>query len=371
MGGGAANNAIGVYGSILGGQSNTASGTHSTAVGGYWNTASGTYATVGGGVNNVAGADYATIAGGGRSDPGNVSTGNRVTDRYGTVGGGGNNQAGDGNTTTSIGSFATVAGGLSNSAGNTYATVAGGFQNSSSAFGATASGGYQNVASGNYASVLGGRSNAASGIFSLAAGYRAKATTRGSFVWADSTNANFSSTEDNQFSVRATGGVRIVTNSAAVATGCSIPAGGGSWQCTSDRNSKANFAAVDTRSILDRVVALPIQLWNYKSQQADIKHIGPMAQDFVAAFGVGDNDTTISTVDADGVALAAIQGLNRKLDQENQALKVRVEALEQRDVSSASLPSFWIMLVGGLGLLNLLLMACVVMLVLRRRTTQV
>src|SRR5574341_2224208 len=68
----------------------------------------------------------------------------------------------------------------------------------------------------------------------------------------------------------------------------------------------ANFAKVDGREILARVSALPIQTWNYQTQEASIRHIGPMAQDFYAAFGLGDDNLHISTIDADGIALASI-----------------------------------------------------------------
>ena len=71
-----------------------------------------------------------------------------------------------------------------------------------------------------------------------------------------------------------------------------------------------------------------------------IRHIGPMAQDFYAAFGVGEDDRHISTVDADGVALAAIQGLYQvvqdkdaaiaSLQTENETLKTRLDDLDQR-----------------------------------------
>ena len=89
---------------------------------------------------------------------------------------------------------------------------------------------------------------------------------------------------------------------------------------------------INTDQVLAKVVALPLSTWNYKSQDAAIRHIGPMAQDFKAAFSVGETDTGISTVDADGVALAAIQGLNQKLAEtraENAELRARLEKLEQ------------------------------------------
>ena len=101
----------------------------------------------------------------------------------------------------------------------------------------------------------------------------------------------------------------------------------------SDRNAKTDFAQVDPASVLDCVAKLPIQQWRFKAEPEGVKHVGPMAQDFRAAFGLGEIPTAIATVDADGVALAAIQGLNRKLDErdaEIQALKRQNESLEQR-----------------------------------------
>lgn len=106
---------------------------------------------------------------------------------------------------------------------------------------------------------------------------------------------------------------------------------------TSDRNAKENFATVNPETVLAKVVSLPLTEWNYKGDEPQVKHVGPMAQDFRAAFGLnGNDDAHISAVDESGVALAAIQGLNRKLteelqrrDAENAALKQRLERLEQ------------------------------------------
>jgi len=103
---------------------------------------------------------------------------------------------------------------------------------------------------------------------------------------------------------------------------------------TSDRNAKANFRRVDSLEVLGKVARLPISSWNYKSDPASVRHIGPTAQDFKAAFGLnGADDKHISTIDEGGVALAAIQGLyelNRQLTNENKALQERLTALEQR-----------------------------------------
>ena len=99
----------------------------------------------------------------------------------------------------------------------------------------------------------------------------------------------------------------------------------------SDRNAKTNFAQVNAEEVLAKVAALPLSTWNYKSQAEDIRHIGPMAQDFKAAFGVGETDTGITTVDADGVALAAIQGLNEKVEVRSQKSEDRIQILESEN----------------------------------------
>ena len=105
----------------------------------------------------------------------------------------------------------------------------------------------------------------------------------------------------------------------------------GTFVSASDRNAKENFAPVDAKEILAKVTSLPLTRWNYKQDTAT-PHLGPMAQDFYAAFAVGPDDKHITAVDADGVALAAIQGLNQKLEEqraENAELKQRLEKLEQ------------------------------------------
>jgi hypothetical protein len=124
----------------------------------------------------------------------------------------------------------------------------------------------------------------------------------------------FDSTAAYEFSVRATGGTRFVSavdGSGNPSAGVLLAPGGNSWSGISDRNAKENFADVDGQNILERLAAIPVQTWNLKSQNAAIRHIGPMAQDFYAAFGVGEDDKHITTCDADGVALAGIQALHR------------------------------------------------------------
>jgi len=98
------------------------------------------------------------------------------------------------------------------------------------------------------------------------------------------------------------------------------------YNLTSDRNLKENFESVDVQSVLERVAELPISRWNFRVD-SNVPHIGPMAQDFHAAFGVGPDDRHIATVDADGVALAAIQGLNTKVERRSQSTEASIQVL--------------------------------------------
>ena len=99
---------------------------------------------------------------------------------------------------------------------------------------------------------------------------------------------------------------------------------------SSDRNAKTNITPVDPETILERVSELPIAHWSY-NETPDTRHIGPMAQDFRAAFGTGSNDTTLATMDVGGVAIASIQALNRKLEARSKELETRNLELEERN----------------------------------------
>jgi hypothetical protein len=106
--------------------------------------------------------------------------------------------------------------------------------------------------------------------------------------------------------------------------------------CASDRNKKKNITPADTAEILKKVRELPISHWTYTNEPADVRHLGPMAQDFHASFGLGSDDRTYHSVDAHGVALAAIQALERlvveqgkrieRLERENQRLERRLHS---------------------------------------------
>ncbi len=101
----------------------------------------------------------------------------------------------------------------------------------------------------------------------------------------------------------------------------------------SDRNAKMNFAAVNPRFVLDKLAAIPIQTWSYKTDSDAVRHLGPVAQDFRAAFNLGADDKHISTVDADGVALAAIQGLYQLMlekEKQNEEKDRKIEQLARK-----------------------------------------
>jgi Chaperone of endosialidase len=173
------NKVTGSFGTVGGGAGNAASA-FDTVSGGYQNTATSGYSTVGGGFENIASDSFATVAGGEE----NIAS---VND-------------------------ATVGGGDNNIAQGAYATVSGGENNTASGFSATVGGGSANTASGDDATVAGGNGNTAGGGYSFAAGQRAKANHVGAFVWADSQTADFASTANDQFLIRAQGGVGIGNN---------------------------------------------------------------------------------------------------------------------------------------------------------------
>ena len=219
--------------------------------------------------------------------------------------------------------------------------------------------------------------------FSFAGGRRSRVNHVGSFVWADSQNASFNSAANDSFNIRSQGGLHLSPqtslfcgsttrqmlnlfnedygvgvqsgtlyfrsdanfswfDSGTHSNASGDPGAGGTqlmrlnssglrvngtFVSASDRNKKENFNPVDPREILDKVTALPLTSWNYKTDPGN-RHVGPMAQDFHAAFNLGDDDKYIATVDADGVALAAIQGLNQKLEETVWKQADRLERLE-------------------------------------------
>lgn len=293
--------------------SNLAAGSKSVVGGGMRNKATGSSATITGGTLNLASGIASWIGGG---------SGNSSSSEGSCVSGGYSNSA--------VGTYAIICGGLENETSASLAFVGGGRGNTASAAGAVVVGGggdlqfnrsneasgvcsfvgsgVYNSASGDYSMVIGGENNDAAGVRSFAAGRLAKADHQGAFVWSDNVNAEFHSSSDNQFNIRAKGGTRIFSDSALTA-GVVLSPGASAWASVSDVKAKRNLRQIDGKSILRKLVELPIYQWSYRSQDPSIEHIGPTAQDFKSTFQLGENELTISTIDPPGVALAAVQGL--------------------------------------------------------------
>jgi trimeric autotransporter adhesin len=294
----------------------------------------------------------ATIAGGGAATHGGFPHANQVYGDFGTIGGGSRNRvdvtadwstiAGGLHHTIELNTqWGTISGGRHNSIGidADFSAIGGGATNAvlSRAEAATVSGGASNTigTDAHFASIPGGRLNRAEGRLSLAAGHQAHALHEGSLVWADSHPQPMASTDTNQVTFRATGGIRFFTDT-DLNIGVLLEPGSGTWLTLSDRNAKTNFEPVDPRSLLDQLDRLPIHYWSYRSQNPAARHIGPVAQDFHAAFDLGSDPRRLATVDVDGVALAAIQGLNRKLREE---LESRDRELQELRDAVATLQS--------------------------------
>ena len=324
---------------IGGGSGNTVSAQQATIGGGYINVASGQRTTVAGGADNIATNYYDTVCGGADNIAGGSrtfvggGTGNHALGVFATIGGGENSSVssdhgtiGGGYQNTNYGSYSTIGGGNYNTCNGGGETVSGGYVNTCSFSWSTIGGGSGNTCSSDYATIPGGYQNVASGLASFAAGATAQAVNDNSFVWGDG-NQVTSSISSRSVTMRASGGYRLFTSSGN--TGVFLSAGGGSWGNLCDRNAKENFRPVNAEDILQRVTEMPLSIWNYKTQDRSIRHLGPMAQDFHAAFGIGDNDTSITTVDAEGVALAAIQGLDQKLRAQATELAARQAQIDQ------------------------------------------
>ena len=393
LGGGILNSVLGPSATVAGGSNNVANGAFATVGGGDANRASGTESALAGGTFNVASGQDATVGGGYT----NTSSG-----PYSFIGGGYNNSIPPGGNGAFIGSgqnniasqfFAAVVDGEDNTASGQSATVVGGQGNTASGNGATAIGGSFNSATG-YASLAVGYGAQALNNYSFVwadgegpftsessdRDQQFKIQARGGVVMdvSGSAGVNPAALCVNSSSPNGVGLYVVQTNSTdacVVINTCasrSSSTGGGdiikgfgwtpggfgspnavvfevtvlgdvyghSFNSTSDRNAKENFAAVTPSEVLQKVAALPISQWNFKGQNEDVEHIGPMAQDFHATFGLnGADDKHISLADEGGVALAAIQGLNQKVNErdaaieslkrQNQALEQRLETLEQ------------------------------------------
>jgi trimeric autotransporter adhesin len=256
--------------------------------------ASGDHATVGGGQDNEAGGRWATVAGGWR---------NQADGQAATVGGGASNEASS--------TDATVGGGVGNRASGFRATIGGGggiggAGNTANGSHSTVGGGRRNHANGSLGTVPGGSENVAHADLSFAAGRRAYAVHQGAVVFGDSSSEFFRSERENEIRSQ-------------------MPMWAPSFRQFSSRAAKRNVESVDPETVLDGVEDLEIHTWEFRHDGTG-RHVGPMAEEFAETFGLGDDGESIATIDAEGVALAAIQGLSRKLDERDE----RIAGLEER-----------------------------------------
>jgi len=356
--------------------SNSVTADFGTVSGGTGNTASGGYATVGGGTENTAGIELATVGGG---------FDNSATGYIATVGGG--------NLNTASGQYATVGGGFGNTASGVDATVPGGYLNTASGIGSFAAGsGAQALYDGSFVwadSQFGAFASTATNQFAVraAGGVRLvgdisagdiSLSENGAYHHLDMSGGNsigylYGSyhsilgdgihlgynyyydaggaghvintgggtsriTAEYGEIVLAVGGVNISPNSVRLDATTSGVTVYGTFNTSSDRNAKQDFAPVSSSQILDKVLELPVSEWSYKTD-ATTRHIGPMGQDFYATFNIGTDDKHIAPMDEGGVALAAIQGLNRKLEETQHALLAKdgeIQALKQQNDSLAA-----------------------------------
>jgi hypothetical protein len=310
----------------------------STIAGGFNNDASGEQCFIGGGVDNTADSTSA-VAGG---------SGNAATAFVSAVVGGIDNIASGGE------SF--IAGGRSNTASGFRSSIIGGRDNYASGDYAVVGGGLHDSAMGAYSCIPGGGYNKASGYYSFAVGYKANATHNGAIVLSANNGGdnNYTSSGcDNQILLKAHGGVYITDESGPAdcqqyhllhtVVGAYL-SNAGDWTNASDRNVKESFVPVDGADILDKIDQLPVNEWNYKREGADVRHIGPVAQDFYALFGVGADDKSISTIDPAGIALAAIKELHRKtqrIDEQQREIDELRSQLAEMNSAIAELTERW------------------------------
>ncbi len=359
---------------VAGGENNVAEGFASAVTGGAQNKASGVLAVVGGGLSNQATGLHSAVFGG----QGNLASGEKAF-----VGGGISNQA--------VGEVSSIFGGTSNVASGAASSVLGGLGNSAQGIAAVASGYYAqavhngsfvwaDVGSNGFASTTnnqfsvratggarfvtavdgagtptrtvsinnngtldfgsvtrqainlwGGGGQYGSGVQSGTHYFRTDGnnpigTTLG-FSWhsggAHDDNANAPGTGGRELMRLASNGDLYVRGSVS----------GGVLLNTSDRNVKSLIQGINPQAILAKVAAMPISRWVYSADENKSWHLGPMAQDFRAAFGLGQDDKTIATVDAGGVALVAIQGLYQMMkdkDAKIAALEKKLAAIDKR-----------------------------------------
>lgn len=140
------------------------------------------------------------------------------------------------------------------------------------------------------------------------------------FAFSDGSEV-FSPAVDNSANFLVTGGFRIWTGIPLASNiGTRLTAGGTSWVALCDSTTKENRRCENGADVLKKIAAMPVDRWNYKHQDENTEHVGPMAQDFWNAFHLGSDSLGIETIDADGVLFAAVQELAKRSE--------RIELLE-------------------------------------------
>ncbi len=339
------NNTSGSYNHFLGiysGNNNT-TGSYNTAIGylsGYNNSIGNDNIFIGysSGYNNTTSgsifigsmAGYSNTTGDGNVSIGNQSTFNNTS----------------GNRNTSLGSFSRYFGSIGNdnttigySAGYTLATNSGNTVLGSMA-GYYLSSGDNNTLVGNYAgfsvglisysssTALGRSSFIGNGVSNGSAiGYASSVTTSNTMSFG---NASVTCWVFGRTSSVAGTAICVGTN-ASNGNGAYLTQGG-VWTNTSDKNKKENFKSLNGKDIISKINQLKITRWNYIGEDPSIQHIGPMAQDFYRLFQLGHDDKSISTIDPAGVALIAIQELDKKdkeLESKQKELELKTQEIDQ------------------------------------------
>ncbi|MCF0074207.1 tail fiber domain-containing protein [Dyadobacter sp. CY261] len=258
------------------------------------------------GYRNTASGEAATVFGNHNSAHGRSSTAfgeeNGVDGHYATAFGKHNQSHGLGATAFGTENFA-----------NGQGAVAMGFHNNASGVRAFAFG-TETIASGDYSTAIGS--------------YVSTANKTGSFIIGDALGfpQHTQVSAPNKFTARFANGY-LLYSSANLTSYVALGPGGNAWISSSDSTRKTNFVKADGEDFLRKVRGLRLGSWNYKQQDAaTMRHYGPMAQDFFAAYGkdlhgtIG-NDTTLNTADVDGVAFILIQALEKRTMQLNREIE--------------------------------------------------
>jgi len=139
------------------------------------------------------------------------------------------------------------------------------------------------------------------------------------------------------FVARAAGGVGFLASSLEVdPAGAYISPGDSDWAALSDSNAKTDITAVDHHKVLEKIDSLPVTTWQYL-HEPERPRIGPMAQDFRETFGLGFDDKHISTLDADGVTLAALKGLIEELQERKDRSAAQAQRLVELEAELQTL----------------------------------